>query len=93
MGGHTPGPWTVTPDSFVMAGSRPSVGVARVITHVQKFPANARLIAAAPDLLEALKDLVRHDRLADERDGMWACVEREAAEDVIAWVEGRAERP
>jgi len=26
-------------------------------------------------------------------DEMWACVEREAAEDVIAWVEGRAERP
>ena len=55
MGGHTPGPWAVTPDSFVMAGSRPSIGVARIITHAQEFVANARLIAAAPDLLEALK--------------------------------------
>ena len=58
MSGHTPGPWTVTPDSFVMAGSRPSIGVARVITHAKEFVANARLIAAAPDLLDALKALV-----------------------------------
>ena len=55
MSGHTPGPWTVTPDSFVMAGSRPSIGVARIITHAQEFVANARLIAAAPDLLEACR--------------------------------------
>jgi len=55
MSGHTPGPWTVTPDSFVMAGSRPSIGVARIITHAKEFVANALLIAAAPELLEALR--------------------------------------
>ncbi len=57
MSAHTPGPWHVTPDSFVMTTSRPSLGIARVITHVRGFDANARLIAAAPDLLEALREI------------------------------------
>jgi len=57
--GHTPGPWTVTPDSFVMAGSRPSIGVARIITHAKEFVANALLIAAAPELLEALANALK----------------------------------
>ena len=59
MSGHTPGPWTVTPDSFVMAGSRPSIGVARIITHAKEFVANGRLIAAAPELLEALANALK----------------------------------
>ena len=57
MSKPTPGPWKVTPDSFVMTDDRPSIGIAKVITHTKEFPANARLIAAAPDLLEALKSI------------------------------------
>ena len=70
MSGHTPGPWAVTPDSFVMAGSRPSIGVARVITHAKEFVANARLIAAAPELLEALKALVDSQSVLHETTGV-----------------------
>ena len=55
MSGHTPGPWKVTPDSWVMTDTNPSQGIAKIITHVVGFPENARLIAAAPDLLEACR--------------------------------------
>jgi len=40
----------------VMAGSRPSIGVARIITHAKEFVANARLIAAAPTMAEELRE-------------------------------------
>jgi len=64
-GQHTAGPWTITRGShdgalYVIAGSDPSR--AEVIAHRTTCPnweANARLIAAAPDLLEALKALLR----------------------------------
>jgi hypothetical protein len=53
---HTPGPWAVV-DDYGMAfeiESRTS-GVARVSTADVRAEANARLIAAAPDMLEALQ--------------------------------------
>jgi len=81
VSGHTPGPWAVTPDSFVMAGSRPSIGVARVITHAKEFVANARLIAAAPNLLEALREVEHH---ADDECGFMVLVRA-----AIAKAEGR----
>jgi hypothetical protein len=61
---HTPGPWQVSdgpdidgdPYETVFAKDRP------VIAHVGEWDgegeSNARLIAAAPDLLEALRDLL-----------------------------------
>jgi hypothetical protein len=53
MSGTTPGPWVASPPSgvvgcAVMAGSR-------LVAAVMSGEANAALIAAAPDLLEALK--------------------------------------
>lgn len=67
MSGHTPGPWTVTrvskstilKDLYVSASPE---RIARVVVpstskDIGEYEANARLIAAAPDLLEALKDL------------------------------------
>jgi hypothetical protein len=65
---HTPGPWHVDDDS-VWAPSRRGGGgrnvpsrrggggrnIATVESRREAWPANARLIAAAPDLLEALK--------------------------------------
>jgi hypothetical protein len=68
--GHTPGPWFVGDDYCV--STREGYAIARVTT-MDDFPAidedqvkqgeavalaNARLIAAAPDLLEALQNLL-----------------------------------
>lgn len=66
---HTPGPWVVTPGDSVVAihsedGKR--VAATNTQTYYQKYTetdmANARLIAAAPDLLAALKDAMRSSR-------------------------------
>jgi hypothetical protein len=55
---HTPGPWTLHRgyDRYGVAGANRE-NVAQVMCHSGFFPgdANARLIAAAPDMLEALK--------------------------------------
>ena len=50
---YTPGPWNIGHSTVVLMVSRGVIG----ISHDEEF-ANARLIAAAPDLLEALKDCV-----------------------------------
>lgn len=53
---HRPGPWNVHPtiDSVVMAGN---AHIADLNARSVHTAANARLIAASPDLLEALKEL------------------------------------
>ena len=67
---HTPGPWRVSRDGNIRPASRDAkghtngyaplakiVGDKRVTTH-ENNAANARLMAAAPDLLEALKEIL-----------------------------------
>jgi len=60
---HTPGPWVVYDDSNDGKTNRIEIAargktVARIYHSVpEEDLLNARLIAAAPDLLEALKDL------------------------------------
>lgn len=105
---HTPGPWEISCDGYgIIADNQkqitrikytnpvtsPSVG------HItlQEAKANARLIAAAPELLSALKDLVaiqdvkEHDsgeeQLSNPHDSE-SCVLCTARE-VIAKAEGR----
>lgn len=82
---HTPGPWRIDPIKAHANGNRRIM--AEQCTTVAVVPehlaADARLIAAAPDLLEALKDLLdeaewlrreySHDR---ERDG-WDALEED----------------
>jgi hypothetical protein len=89
---HTPGPWTLEDgEALVIRGSddgqicianwlrgRGGLGGRRKNDEVQ---ANARLIAAAPDLLDALKGVVR---IADRQT-----VEFDAARAAIAKAEGR----
>ena len=69
MAEHTPGPWDHHVDNqseythTITAVSRPATSP--IIADVVKHPsseANARLIAAAPDLLEQLEDLVEQVR-------------------------------
>lgn len=52
---HTPGPWSITEDgaTVLSAGKIPVAAVASV------YPANARLIAAAPEMLKALEAVFR----------------------------------
>ena len=71
---HTPGPWEILKDGRSIFGKGP-VATLVCMVHLpprplnekdqweMQFPANARLIAAAPELLEAVKDL--RDELCD----------------------------
>lgn len=59
MSTHTPGPWAAQPHDLkcwtVVAGAGSSVAHVDLRSEPEITEANARLIAAAPDLLEALK--------------------------------------
>ncbi|MBT9173470.1 MAG: hypothetical protein DDT21_01871 [Syntrophomonadaceae bacterium] len=64
MSNHTPGPWHVENDLQYDGGTIPyivsetDVWIAKTNTFSTNVEANARLIAAAPELLEALKKLL-----------------------------------
>ena len=95
MSTHTPGPWVVQ-ESFnegVNLLVKPVPG--QVVAEVDKGPnmvGNARLIAAAPDLLAALCELVgiAEFDLLDDKSNVWrsALINANAA---IAKAEGRSE--
>ena len=51
---HTPGPWAAR-GLTVFPGKETALSVAVVTQHRREAGANARLIAAAPDMLEALQ--------------------------------------
>lgn len=73
MGGHTAGPWFPMVDTAKGAEpGRVHVGHYRedgTVCHLPKTPANALLVAAAPDLLEAL-EMVRDADDDCGRDGL-----------------------
>lgn len=58
---HTPGPWRYH-DGRIIAGYRPDQHEIVFAMSSENEIADARLIAAAPDLLEALKDFVRWEQ-------------------------------
>ena len=63
MSKHTPGPWYFLPDRNGRLQVGPSINytVAEMcVTPLEGQEANARLIATAPELLEALTDCVEH---------------------------------
>lgn len=69
-----PGPWVVDWDDFVVRAKSPIDGrmvpVARLYgvgDDGSDVPANARLIAAAPDMYEALKSLIQDCETANAR--------------------------
>ena len=77
MSKHTPGPWKAHLDeAYVVTG--PDRGRVAIMTHLKgahglggrrsgdESAANARLIAAAPELLEALTDLLGWQTLAPD---------------------------
>lgn len=79
---HTPGPWLIAENSPTFVYALDSVGHNEFDLNVQgrgqfreRHIANARLIAAAPDLLEALKGVVAvADRKTDEFDRARAAI-------------------
>ncbi len=84
VSGHTPGPWEVYADHFYsscLAEVGHLVISARHDVHDWENPAtheaNARLIAAAPDLLEALKGLMRceDDASSSAAGGLKDCID------------------
>lgn len=103
---HTPGPWetkrAATPEAFPQFGVYAENGNGHDLAHVvshgtarhAETEANARLIAAAPDLLEALQKLtdVLADVYSSEAQAKRAlCSASKAARTAIAKAEGRAE--
>ena len=64
MSKHTPGPWHVTAGhrsirpSFISPGENGGFAICEMYADGRDFTANARLIAAAPELLEALEEAV-----------------------------------
>jgi hypothetical protein len=53
---HTPGPWTISQSTMNRKGVRAPSGYICFLTDAEEQEANARLISASPDLLEACKD-------------------------------------
>lgn len=104
MSAHTPGPWTdesgdgskwgvFDADGRAVALAQQIVSL-RADVYQAERTANARLIAAAPDLLAACKSFVEYEKAMDSGDhvgGMLAYSQfsREARE-AIAKAEGRA---
>lgn len=93
---HTPGPWTV---DYVIDGGYQVSGTEEgdrvVIAHRNEVPmrheefcANAHLIAAAPELLEALYHMQHCAHCAEDR---WSeCEGGRKAENAIAKADGKA---
>ena len=89
---HTPGPWKVW--AYWQVGPEDSLPGDTVVAHchedahrgrgIEEVSANARLIAAAPDLLELIKLYVRYT----ERE-CWNVPFRKACLSAIAKSEGR----
>ena len=89
MNKHTPGPWrigTPPPNGEQTIGTQQGLMVAVATTGAgTPTEANARLIAAAPDLLEALNALADY---VDDRAGDNECRPLENARAAIAKAEG-----
>ncbi len=71
---HTPGPWMAPDPSEDSQGciftEATLLTIATVATYRPEWKANARLIAAAPELLSALKRYVENDTGATDIDGL-----------------------
>jgi hypothetical protein len=77
MSTYTPGPW-VAQGNLVMKDVIAICDTAVNVTYYDEWEANARLIAAAPDLLEALRDIAG---LNDEDGNSRICEDDDACRD------------
>lgn len=78
----TPGPWRTTPNGVVTSDSCQIAPVgetsrpADMVGNFERWDADARLIAAAPELLEALELMLSH--LGEPHCGIWRDVQGRA---------------
>ena len=86
---HTPGPWRIGDAGFTVFGPPKPGALAETIAPV-KSRANARLIAAAPDMLEACRLFIAYDDAAFDYDNAAAIYDkaRAAARAAIAKATG-----
>lgn len=80
---HSPGPWRVEFGDTIYAANNPKI-IAVVENDVAEYEANAHLIEAAPDLLEALKKLqdLRHQWRHDDQ---FTSIDYMDAIDALPW--------
>lgn len=84
MSCHTPGPWTLEydPGQRIRVRTSPTVCYAFSL----RDAGNAQLIAAAPDMLEALRDMLKmHDGTP------WTAAQREGFMDAVRAAIAKAE--
>lgn len=89
--GHTPGPWVL--DDHTVFGGPDEQSIAELCNRSgSSMTANGRLIAAAPELLATLKDVIAHLRsiTLDPGDGEDDAPALTAAEALVAKAEGRS---
>jgi hypothetical protein len=89
---HTPGPWRVGGEyapQFVNELPTVRTHDGKHIAYVYtESPDDARLIAAAPELLEALRDLLRDEAICDD-DSETLIATRNRAYTAVAKAEGK----
>lgn len=94
---HTPGPWRYNPligAIFAETETGPdaakkTISIVRVPLNDHEMHANARLIAAAPDLLAALRDAIDHMAAYERAFPLVDVRELHKARAAIARAEGR----
>lgn len=90
---HTPGPWYANDECIESAGPEgPRDVTLAVVTHSADAHADARLIAAAPALLAALREIISCAHINMPYGGKAYCVSdgrMDAARAVIANAEGQ----
>jgi hypothetical protein len=75
---RTPGPWIALPDGGISSSDPPQT--LAVVMNGEDMTGNAALIAAAPEMLEALKGVVRvADRSTVEFDAARAAIAKAEA--------------
>ena len=77
---HTPGPWSVTPSGNVgskIAMTRVAT-VKGIVTRPEEADSNARLIAAAPRMLEFIKSILDPADLSTDPEKLIDFYERQA---------------
>lgn len=94
---HTPGPWVVNPiqlNQIATADARMEIARATVLNDQHETITNAKLMAAAPDLLEALSAFLRAPSVGSNGPGSSTIVVQDfnlrAARDAIAKATGGA---